>query len=90
MSNKILLFYLYGSEAFSGTEDGRANIIAKDIPLVFMAQEIPRIWLATCEPLTVDEDYIYIYLTKPSATSAKPKIFTTWSFTKKKAFIKPD
>ena len=60
MNNKILLFYLYGSEAFSETEDKRANIIAKDIPLAFMAQEIPRVWLATCEPLTVDEDYIYI------------------------------
>lgn len=93
MSNKIQLFYLYGSEAFSGTEDRGANFIAKDIPLAFMAQEIPRIWLATCEPLTVDEDfiYIYIYLTKSSAISAKPKIFTSWSFTKKKkAFIKPD
>ena len=41
MNNKILLFYLYGSEAFSETEDKRANIIAKDIPLAFMAQEIP-------------------------------------------------
>lgn len=86
MNNKILLFYLYGSEAFSGTEDKRANIIAKDIPLAFMAQEIPRIWLVTCKPLTVDEDYIYIYITKHIATSAKPKIFTTWSFTTKTVY----
>ena len=62
MNNKILLFYLYGSEAFSGTEDKRANIIAKDIPLAFMAQEIPRVWLATFEPLTVDEDYVCMYV----------------------------
>ena len=38
MSNKILLFYLYGSEAFSGTEDRRANFIVEDIPLAFMSQ----------------------------------------------------
>lgn len=36
MNNKILqFFHLYGSEAFSRTEDKRANIIAKDIPLCF-------------------------------------------------------
>lgn len=28
MNNKILLFYLYGSEAFSGTEDKRPNVIS--------------------------------------------------------------
>ena len=90
MNNKILLFYLYGSEAFSGTEDKRANIIAKDIPLAFMAQEIPRVWLVTCKPLTVDEDYIYIYILQNTVLHLQSLKYLPPGPLPKKQFIKPD
>ena len=36
-------FHLHGSEAFSGTEDKRPNILTKDVPIPLTIQEIPRV-----------------------------------------------
>lgn len=43
------LFHLYGSEAFSGTEDKRPNMITKYTPIALIAQESPRIWGAVSQ-----------------------------------------
>ena len=36
-------FHFYSSEVISGTEEKRPSIIAKDVPIAFIAQEIPRV-----------------------------------------------
>ena len=58
MNNKILLFYLYGSEAFSGTEDKRPNRITKYTPIALIAQKIPRIWGAVSQEHGQRQKYI--------------------------------
>ena len=50
-------FHLYGSEAFSETEDKRPNIITTNVPINLPLKEIPRDF--DHEPGTVVEDKTY-------------------------------
>lgn len=48
---------LYGSEAPSGTEDKRPNIILKDAPIALITQGIP-VWGAVSQELWMKTKYI--------------------------------
>ena len=51
-------FHLYVSEAVSGTEDKKPNIIAKDAPVACIVRNSKR--FGRHEPGTVEEDQIYM------------------------------
>ena len=55
-------FYLYGSEAISGTEDKRPNIMTKDVPFVLIAEEIQSVWgLVNQEQWINNNIYIFVW-----------------------------
>ena len=44
MNNKTLITSSWFLSSFSGTEDKRPSVIAKDAPIVFVAEDISKVW----------------------------------------------